>query len=174
MDDFIYFLLVIGWLGYSFYKQSEKKKLRQAARQTAQQDYAVPAYTEPVITEKEEAGKRIMEPDFRKTLEEILLGDPLSLEEIPQNEAQSLEVIPEAAVSDENRFQKYSVSEIPIQSQSFGMERWRDYKFGELGPESGEVSILKEEEIERIYFWEEFDLRRAVIYSEILQPKYVH
>ena len=174
MDDFIYFLLVIGWLGYSFYKQSEKKKRQQTSMKTAQPDNAGPAYPAPVIAGDEEISKRTSEPDFKKTLEEILLGEPLSLEEIPQSEAQSLEVIPEAAVSDENRYRDHLNSEISLQSQGFELLKTPDIKDSFANRNAGEEPVLREEESGRFYFWEEFDLRRAVIYAEILNPKYVH
>lgn len=174
MDDFIYFLLVVGWLGYSIYKQSEKKKRQQAARQNEQQVSTVPEYPVPAETSEPSTGKVSAGIDFRKTLEEILLGEQVSMEVIPESEAQSLEVIPEPAVSDENRFQ-----DRPLNGAQ-GQQRWNEIQNNLSGTtvenyrQSNEDVILHEEELEKVYFWEEFDLRKAILYSEILKPKYVH
>jgi hypothetical protein len=174
MDDFIYFLLVIGWLGYSIYKQSEKKKLKQAARQSEQQGNTMTDFQEQTETEKPLTSKLPTGTDFRKTLEEILLGEQVSMEVIPESEAQSLEVIPEAAVSDENRFQQQAETETLVQKRWNEILKNSPANMPERHPDQAEVSILQESEEEKAYFWDEFDLRKAIIFSEILNPKYVH
>ncbi len=171
MDDFIYFLLVIGWLGYSFYKQSEKKKRQQAARNIEQQAGTMPEQSTPVFTEREESAEVPSQPDFRKTIEEFLLGEEQTLEQIPQNGPQSLEVIPEPAVSDENRYQKYSNVETSQQSawqqQIIVTDDKEAYRTGDA---NAACAFIEEED--RADLWEGFNLRKAVIYSEILNRKY--
>jgi hypothetical protein len=174
MDDLIYFLLVVGWLGYSIYKQSEKKKRQQVARQNEQQVNTVSEYPVPAETREAPTAKVPTGIDFRKTLEEILLGQQVSMEVIPESEAQSLEVIPEPAVSDENRFQERPVNEAPVQQRWNEIQNNSSGTTGENYRQSNDEAILHEEEHEKAYFWEEFDLRKAILYSEILKPKYVH
>jgi len=174
MDDLIYFLLVVGWLGYSIYKQSEKKKRQQAARQNEQQGNTMSEFPAPFETKEAPTDKVPTGIDFRKTLEEILLGQQVSMEVIPESEAQSLEAIPEAAVSDENRFQERSFNETSVQQRWNEILKSSSGLSGENYLQSNEEVILQEEESERVYFWEEFDLRKAILYSEILKPKYVH
>jgi hypothetical protein len=174
MDDFIYFLLVVGWLGYSIYKQSEKKKRQQAARQNEQQGNTMSEFPASVETREAPKDKVPSGIDFRKTLEEILLGEQVSMEVIPESEAQSLEAIPEAAVSDENRYQERTVSENSIQQRWNEIQKNSFGSSGENSRQSNEEVILQEEEPEKAYFWDDFDLRKAILYSEILKPKYVH
>jgi hypothetical protein len=173
MDDFIYFLLVVGWLGYSIYKQSEKKKRQQVARQNEQQGSTVPEYPVPAETSETPTAKVPTGIDFRKTLEEILLGEQVSMEVIPESEVQSLEVIPEPAVSDENRFQERSFNETQVQQKWNEIMATSSGLSGENYRQSNEEAVLQEEEHEKAYFWDDFDLRKAILYSEILNPKYV-
>jgi rRNA maturation protein Nop10 len=171
MDDFIYFLLVIGWLGYSFYKQSEKKKRQQAARNIEQQSGSMPEQPAPVYAEREQKSTEVpTQPDFRKTIEEFLLGEEQTLEEIPQNGPQSLEAIPEPAFSDENKYQKYSYVETSQQPEwQQKMNDTGDKETYRAGNEKAAVFVEEEGD----EFWEGFNLRKAVIYSEILNRKYV-
>ncbi len=168
MDDLIYFLLVIGWLGYSFYKQMEKKKL-QAAKKIEYSQQTMPENQTTVFDHKVEEQSL---PNFRKTLEEILLGETQPLEQIPQNEVQSLENIPEPAVSYENQYQTYDIVEksSPARSNEMNYENHEriDNKHDTL---QKEIVLVDEEE--KNLFWNGFDLRNAVIYSEILNRKYV-
>jgi len=173
MDDFIYFLLVIGWLGYSIYRQSEKKKRLLAERRSVQQDPAVPDFSAPVVTDESSSNAAPVVPDFKKTLEEFLLGKQLSLEDVTQNEAQSLEVIPEQVVSDEDRYQNYTAAEGISKSSWYENTETQALMVDEkqIGPKN-DLMLCDEEE--SYHFWDEFDLRNAVIYSEILNRRFVH
>nr|NQU91899.1 hypothetical protein [Bacteroidota bacterium] len=176
MDDYIYFLLLVGWLGYSLYRQSEKKKRNAAARNAASQ--TPEKDTLDYVTDQNKSGSQlgqeISKPDFRKTLEKILLGEELSLEEIPEEEAQSLETIPEpVAPVSYNKYQEY------YQKASVDQSGWQEKINDPFQDEDksyeldyGDDFHDGENRNEECNKW--FDLRKAVIYSEILSNKYVH
>lgn len=171
MDDFLYFLLLIGWLGYSFYRQSEKKKkLLAKKREVESPPLNTPAqYPGPSGNYQETPVNT--EPDFAKTLEEILLGknEIESLEEIPESEAQSLETIPEPG----NHYSDLNQRAPAIQTL------WYNETASVIN-RSGREEELKEPEImlfeeDSVFAREDsnhFNLRLAVVYSEILNRKY--
>jgi len=171
MDDFLYFLLLIGWLGYSIYKQSEKKKKLLAKKQALETEPVKPsAYSPEPLVEVQE--KPIFkEPDFAKTLEEILVGKSEidSLEEIPETEVQSLETIPEPAKGyaelNKEEFTRqpfvYSGAEPDVERTTKGFSE-----------EASELVLIEEDASMEDEDVHRFDLRRAVVYSEILNRKY--
>lgn len=183
MDDIIYFLLLVGWLAFSFYQQSAKKKKKleemKAAqeRQKSMQDkveneviYQNETHGAPVVAEEKK-------PDFKSVLEEILLGEKMSLEDIPEQEAQSLESIPEAEFSreeeieEQNMYQKYFEREMlsEIKDEAiFQMDKMQD--------EDDELVISEPVEVHEEDFNEThaFNLRQAIIYSEILNRRYTN
>lgn len=170
MDDFLYFLLLIGWLGYSFYKQSEKKKKLLAQRKASESEPVNPSAQNPESFREFQEKPVVTEPDFAKSLEEILLGktENESLEEIPESEAQSLETIPEPV----NRYSEPNKKEIT--KQTF----WFNEAEADVLRTVPELTSLEPETVmieEDSFVGQElhhFNLRSAVIYSEILNRKY--
>jgi hypothetical protein len=162
MDEFLYILFLVAWLAFTVYQQNQKKKRKEAARlleseaiEEQENEYQVnvdSASYDSELVEKVES-----KPDFRKTLEELLLGEQISLETISGEEAQSLEVIPEKEFVEENKYQEYS-------------EKMTDAEFENLEKEMD----LKEEDTNVESVGHYFNLRNAVIYAEILNPKYVN
>ncbi len=162
MDEFLYILFLVGWLAFTVYQQSQKKKRKEAARNLANaraeeqeddiqvQDSSASHNAEPVEVVSSK-------PDFRKALEEILLGEQVSLETIPREEAQSLEVIPEKEFAENNKLQDYS-------------QKLMDSDIKEL---EGKI-VFNEEDTYEESVQHYFNLRNAVIYAEILRPKYVN
>lgn len=177
MDDYVYFLLLIGWLAFSFYQQSVKKKKKQEQLRAAQQRQHENQYGEEEVQTPDYSTKgQEARPNFKRTLQEILLGEQLSLENIPENEAQSLETIPSHKEDDlnsrsenENIFQKY-YDEVMISNPDNDIEQApqenEGIAFGLLSPEDGVFEDNKDENY--------FDLRKAVIYSEILNKRYAN
>jgi hypothetical protein len=184
MDDLLYFLLIIGWLAFSFYQQSVKKKRKQeeleAARRRAliedeeaenrQQTYDEPAF-ETATTNRRR--------DFAEELERMLTGEAQSLEEIPEHEEQSLESIPEMAQMTEvtekeeiNTYQKYYDAKLAPESAQQGMPERMEDRREELQQEINQKMQLVEIDEEPVYDASWFDLRKAVIYSEILNRRY--
>lgn len=171
MDDFLYFLLLIGWLGYSFYRQSEKKKKLLAQKKEVESPpLSTPAqYPEPGGNYQETPVNT--EPDFAKTLEEILLGktEIESLEEIPESETQSLETIQEPVLN----YEELNESEITGQTFWYNeAEVARNRTATKLETEKPEMILMEEETETTANELQPFNLRSAVVYSEILNRKY--
>ncbi|NCA84173.1 MAG: hypothetical protein EOM83_01210 [Clostridia bacterium] len=184
MDDLLYFLLIIGWLAFSFYQQGVKKKRKQEELEAARRR---------ALTEDEEADNRqeaydgsAMETvptnrrrDFAEELERMLTGEAQSLEEIPEYEGQSLESIPEMAQMTEvpeneetNIYQKYYDAKLaPVSAQQGMPDRMEDRR-EELQQEINQEMQLVDVAEEPVYGTSWFDLRKAVIYSEILNRRY--
>lgn len=170
MDDIIYFLLLIGWLGYSIYKQSEKKKKMLAQKKALEPEpyqQGTPA-AGPFSEERERPV--IDEPDFAKTLEEILLGknEIESLEEIPETEVQSLESIPEPV----NQYAEYNKKDFSNQSFWYKEEPEVVRSTIEVPVEEPEPVAVEEDSGLLREELHHFKLRTAVVYSEILNRKY--
>lgn len=184
MDDILYFLLLVGWLAFSFYQQSVKKKKKQEQMRAAQQmqQHQESGEEETYEQESEETsapmtGER--STNFKSVLEEILLGKQMSQEIVPENEAESLETIPEVenSLKDEesagNIYQKYYDNEIAGR----GVKRVNKIE-GELeGPEE-EFALSEEhhrdEADAQTNEVSNFNLRQAIIYSEILNRRYTN
>jgi hypothetical protein len=169
MDDILYFLLLIGWLGYSFYKQSEKRKKLLAQRKAVESEPVNPSAQYPESFKEFQDKPVETEPDFAKSLEEILLGKPEneSLEEIPEMEAQSLETIQEPV----NRYSDLNKKEIAKQSFWFN-EAEVKRTVPELASLEPETVMIEEDASLAGHELHHFNLRSAVIYSEILNRKY--
>lgn len=180
MDDFLYVLLVIGWLAFSFYQQSAKKKKkaeqqRQAAMmQQAEQDDGASWH------EESEEPAQSVKPDFKSALEEILLGTQLNtLADTPAETATKAPEEKEPA----RPYRKYYDSEIREEPEwsedrleSPALAPMASRHKNNLPPGQPEPDLEKSEtsttdESTRAYY---FDLRRAMIYSEILNAKYVN
>lgn len=184
MNDILFFLLIIGWLAFSFYQQGVKKKRQQEAMEAARRrklaeeqeaGYGQDVVDEPLMQEAQPDPRR----NFVEELERMLAGEAQSLDEIPEYEAQSLETIPEAAQMTEiddneeiNIYQKYYDTKlIPVTAQEGTPEKLDDYRH-ELQHETTwdlqGVEIAEEPVFDAPYF----DLRKAIIYSEILNCRY--
>jgi hypothetical protein len=171
MDDFLYFLLLIGWLGYSIYKQSEKKKKLLAKKQALETEPVKPVTyaSEPYVEVREKP--IFTEPDFAKTLEEILVGKSEidSLEEIPETEVQSLETIPEPAKG----YAELNKEEFARQPFVYdGAEPDVERTTKGFSEEASELVLIEEDATVEREDLHHFNLRRAVVYSEILNRKY--
>ena len=191
MDDIIYFLLLVGWLAFSFYQQNakKKKKLEQMRADEARRRNGGDAEESDEMhmeQQRESAYRTEAEPkkDYKSTLEEWLLGEQTSLESIPETEAQSLETIPEQPEI-ENRYDGFSGDQKLNVYQKYYDEEIAEQAAADfnLNPEKIENRI---EELEEEMVLEEndrlenavtegetyFDLRKAVIYSEIINRRY--
>ncbi len=162
MDEFLYILFLVGWLVFTVYQQSQKKKRKKAARNLAiarseededdiqVQDSSAPHKNVPA----EEVRPK---PEFRTALEEILLGEQVSLETIPREQVQTLAVIPEKKFAERIKVQDYS--------KKLAESEIREVK---------EKIVFNEEDTYEESVQHYFNLRNAVIYAEILRPKYVN
>lgn len=186
MDDFIYFLLLIAWLAFSFYQQSVKKKKRQEQMRAArerEQNKPQELTREDRVREREPMPKQVRPQekgqDFRRTLEEILMGEGFDEKEYnrpSRTEAEptgrNQESIENESERKKNVYQKYYDEEMLEGSQETeNLEQEKlENKIEELEQEmtltEREKPMVKEESKSC------FDLRKAVIYSEILNRRY--
>lgn len=163
MDDLIYILLGLAWIALAFYRNSQKKKLREQQRAQSL---------------SQQAGDSQEEKSPGTLLEEILLGE--EYEEATTEPAYGFErTDPFESLAGQERMQEPRVT-----------TAWFEEEYGQKGIDSveeldlerGKVNIregikstedlqlveLEVEEKEPL----DFDLRKAVIYSEILNPRY--
>lgn len=165
MDDILYIILGIAWIAFTVYsnkQKAEKKRADQMQRPPEQDDSPVEPPNQPI------PARNIFEEIFNEPQPAIPEAEPeVYIPEVPEplygnktakyqeKEAESLEEIkPEVSV---NYFEDH-------------------YKSGYKNEESHRVliDIQREEEDElKTEITEEFDLRKAVLFSEILRAPYV-
>ncbi len=188
MDDLIYFLFLIAWLAFSFYQQSAKKKKKQeqmrAEREREQQEENFEGYEQGNLSEESqpvEAVSREQKPerDFKKTLEEILLGEEFSAEISPEPEQSRPQPRTDQALPDQgfefrkNDYQKYYDDEM-LEGSLEDMEK-KPQKLEDTIKEREEDMVLLEDHGEEDnYEKSDFDLRKAIIYSEIINRRYTN
>jgi hypothetical protein len=150
MEDYIYIIALIAWVVFAFYRKSRKK----AEQSGPERPYAGPR-TQPIPM---------------PTLQEILLGTE------PEPEP---EFVPAPAgiemtdgmspVLKETSFEKeYNLSGI-----SSVEELDKPMNFSDSGPSEIQKNEIGSEAIDDKENWLQVDIRRAVIYSEILSRPYV-
>jgi hypothetical protein len=150
MDDYIYIIALIAWVVFAFYRKSQKKSqaAREAGRQPQQRDQSRPF----------------------PTLEEILLGkEPVpEAEEVPEP-AWTYTTDGMAPEMKETLFEKeynrQGITSIEEMDKQFNIS-------------AGIADNIQKEEVliedhEGDDFESKVDLRKAVIYSEILNRPYV-
>jgi len=179
MDEFLYILFLVGWLAFTVYQQSQKKKRKEAARKIAMQEEETleqdfdhqPLGGEPV----EQPGvKAKSNTNFKSVLEEILLGEQISLETIPENEAQSLETIPANEYVDESEMPSNESRKKEDLSSRSEIENQSPESIQRMKDDLEKDMVLEEDTTEDESTAHYFNLRNAVIYAEILKPKYVN
>jgi hypothetical protein len=178
MDDLIYFLLVIGWLAFSFYQQAAKKKKQaEQMRRTAEEGYD-DNDADRYETDREYEGPETNaspQPDFKKVLEDLLMGNEIEIPETkPATASQKQEQADRKAEEEVNVYQKYLQKEVSsgpfITSDNIeSLEERRAALENEMV-----VSENVNQEVDDYEQGIDFDLRKAVIYSEILNRRYAN
>ncbi|MFC1729682.1 hypothetical protein ACFL6I_05035 [candidate division KSB1 bacterium] len=145
MEEILPFLLALAYIIYTLYKRGNKSKQKQ----------------KPAEVTESERKENFDKPDFKKVLEEILVGKemrPEPVQEVFEEESDSIEAtgdeileqIPDDEVLAESlEEQKETVEREAVAEMNF---------YGE--------SIEEESEFD-------FDLKKAIIYSEILRRPYL-
>ena len=154
MDDLIYILLGIAWIIYAAYRVNQKQKKRPPAQSQSQ--------SEPQNTY--EQSPRPIETIFRE-----ILGEDESLERqfIPESESYD-EVVVRELEQEKKLYSrpKTSLESIPLEEGVSAFDYSKGYPKQQM--------IFSEEDssaaIPREYY--HFDLRKAVIYSAILNRPY--
>lgn len=176
MDDLIYFLLVIGWLAFSFYQQAAKKKKAQTKTAPREEYDDNESYPYEVEQEYESQSEQQQpQPDFKQILEEILMGKEMQAEKTVSTQPQK-EEMSRKEKKEVNIYQQYleeEVSEGPFISE----EKIESLEERRAALEN-EMVVAEKDDDENSSFYQDrdidFDLRKAVIYSEILNRRYAN
>ncbi len=150
MDDYIYILLAIAWIAFTIYSQKQKKnKQQQKAKPQQQTQKDVKSYFEEILLGNVSSPDPIpAEPVIHEEIYEPVSGYKTS-----ENIQPEYEFLEEGSQLSEEYFDQNSAIEKPeIQIE-----------------EKSEIKI--QEEYENIEYLD-FDIRKAVIYSEILKRPY--
>jgi hypothetical protein len=156
MEDLIYLIILIAWAAFAFYRHSQKKKAAARKAESA----SAPAYPEP----EPSTGQK------DKSWEEILFG-----EEIPEEHELEMEVEKELPTMEKTApYQPVSLEQMYMQRKIESLEDPAVQK--ELEKQKSE--LLKGEDSKKQiadkkdHPMKDFDLRKAVIYAEILRRPY--
>ncbi len=178
MNEYLYILFLVAWLAFSIYQQNQKKKRKEAAKKLARSQEHVDGYDIQQQQTQERPIARPVEqekpkPEYQKVLEEILLGKQISFETTPDEEVQSIEEAPYTEYSQEGRYPK-SFEEKGTKKP---LTNWSGSEIEYLKKEAENLekeTVMYEEEEEINLSEHHFNLRNAIIYSEILNRKYVN
>ncbi|NCU31631.1 MAG: hypothetical protein EOM23_01550 [Candidatus Moranbacteria bacterium] len=169
MDDYIYFLLLIGWVAYSFYQQNEKKKRKKAEMEAAAAKQYSGADDDAVVVEKESE----TQPDkgFKSILEELLndVGEELELEPAESERQKSFKQ--ESRKMEDQHTGRFDFLNKDLKSDELQSQKKIEEKIAALEKEMVLVEDENDSDADKQRF-NRFNLRDAVIYSEILTRKY--
>lgn len=165
MDDYLYIIIGIVWVVYSLYsnkqKQIKKKLMEEQRKSQPNQSTRVPEPQRPRSILEQLLNP---EPELPKpqpvAYDEYVDDDEANMTEMPeikhyQPEYQSREIIQEEVSADY------------FDSQYASRKETNYYDSREVLASAYDEEILQE------YIHQEFDIRKAVIFSEILNPKYI-
>jgi len=170
MEDLFYFLLLVAWLVFSFYQQNQKKRRKEAAKAAAERAKIdeMRKITQEVQQEKaeEEAPGKVIETIFKTLLDD---DTETSLEE---------ETIVEPVVNyDEDIIEEKNIYQRYFESKFSKDQKISDKEFESHDKITPTIPVTIEEDFEKFDLAEtivqsDFDLRSAVIYSEVLKRKF--
>ncbi|MDX9909767.1 MAG: hypothetical protein RBS23_09925 [Mariniphaga sp.] len=159
MEDFLFIIIGVVWLAYSFYNSKQKAQRKQAEQQARKSGPVTPtpaprrSFLEELLDPQPPVVRPIVEPE--EVWEEPSTFYPVQGVEMVQPEARTLEKIEEEFT--ESYFERQYAERNRVSETERVIERVEEAPL-----------ILVEDIIE-----EEFDLRKAVIYAEILNPRYI-
>lgn len=173
MDDFLYIILGIAWLGWSLYsnkQKMDKKRAEQAEQQRRAQMEASESDERPYIPPP------AYEPAPQRSILDELFGDQMPT----HPEAEEETYIPDVdEQSWEKKMKEYRKVEAESQEE-IREEVSSDYftrQYAERNIAEGQRVINDRPDYEEVEtaeeLQEEFDLKKAVIYSEVLRAPYV-
>jgi hypothetical protein len=150
MDDLIYILLLVAWVAYSIYNAKQKKKQKEMERRTTSEPKPVYEQSQP-------------EKPQRSVFEELFGEGPFNeLPETEEEEESFVEEIPEIPHS-YIPYKPISLEEVPEQDFHIGTR---------MHTISDEEDDDPEPVVKLPTYGKDFDLRKAVIYSTILEQPY--
>lgn len=150
MDDLIYLIILIAWVAFAFYRQSQKKKAAQQA-QAARPDTPKPegspfkTLEEILFEETEPEPEPAPEPSrYDRSFRRTTAYEPISLEQLyMKDEIQSLETL------------------VPAGQEKVVKKETKEQILEEVEKRPARHPLL-----------EDFDLRKAVLFAEILNKPY--
>jgi len=151
MEDYIYILLGVVWIIYAVYRANQKKKAKQRTPET-----------EPTSGSE-------TQNEMRSLLEGILTGEVTNAPKPSSYIDESLSAITEVQPEYENVDIKtdYKLDTIPIEERERLVEdEYLELSFSQIFNNEDSEQELEREDID-------FDLRKAIIYSEILNRPYM-
>jgi len=170
MEDLFYFLLLVAWLVFSFYQQNQKKRRKEAVKAAAERAKIdeMRKITQEVQQEKaeEESPGKVIETIFKTLLDD---DTETSLEE---------ETIVEPVVNyDEDIIEEKNIYQRYFESKFSKDQKILDKEFESHDKITPTIPVTIEEDYEKFDLAEtivqsDFDLRSAVIYSEVLKRKF--
>ncbi len=143
MEDYIYILLGIGWIVYSIYKRSQKQASKNRQQSSA------PKYDSP-----------------KSLLQELLSGEkfePLTVETEYPEHPYSSDIDDEQKYNFSKDLEETSLVENINYEEKQSLNVKRKIQNIEIAEEENEISSID---------LNDFDLRKAVIYSEVLKRPY--
>ncbi len=161
MDDILYILIGVAWVAYSLYSNKQKQDRKKAARE----NQGVPQTPEP--------------RPVRSILEEILLGGEVKPLLQPEETELEEEIEPEykpvtaktanTRTETEAKSLEVIVDEVPA--------NYFEKEYAGRKDNNEEVAWIKKETDNETEEWSftiagDFDIKKAVIYAEILNPRY--
>lgn len=176
MDDFLYIILGIAWLAWSLYsnkQKMDKKRAETAERTRDQKQVNVPP---PYTTHEAPRPAREYQPVPERNVFEEIFGEFIPVEP----EARQEEYIPEVdertwqrKMESYGRSEAQSLEEIreEVPADYFNKKYVSQYKAVEQ--QVTDLSEIGSEEPESTDSVDEFDLKKAVIYREILRAPYI-
>ncbi|HRW96895.1 MAG TPA: hypothetical protein P5104_05150 [Bacteroidales bacterium] len=170
MEDYIYLLFLLAWLALSVFQQSQKKK-HNAARKAAERARLENEYEQ--VQDQKSSPERLLTPVEEPTgsLEELFQNR--EQEFVAEYETGGLEAknnYDENAIEEQGVYQK-SLEE-NLMNEIVSLEDYSETESSMItkneAPDSDEESVKDVE----YQYEKQFDLRKAVIYSEILNRKF--
>lgn len=164
MDDVLYILIGVAWVAYSIYSYNQKAKKRQADRQSLpQEEYDIPDSEEQSQPKKSA---------FEEMISEFQSYSRQESESLPfhSREKETFVTEPEIeSVENVSSIEETTESNSSLSKEMLKQYLEKDHK-KEMFVETDVAEYYNEIETEQKF---DFDLRKAIIYSEILKrPEY--
>ena len=185
MDDILYIILGVAWVAWSLYsnkiKQEKKKAEKAEMERQALERRAIEAQTGTLVHQSAEYSNPVNEvppvvvKPGRSILEEIF-GDEFTIKEEAEEEIFTPEVDEKSWQNKMKDYAKVENSSLEDITEEVSADYFEKQYSQRSKPEVQVVA--KKKPVEEVAFQldelsEEFNLRKAVIYSEILRAPYV-
>ncbi len=149
MEELIPLIIGIVWLVYSFYNKGQKRKAREGAPDSADDAQKKPSVLEQLLAGE---GFQVGEPE-EEVYDETPVYEPVEESEVRQKARQEYKP-----------FLQSEISQFSEEGESQFSEFFDDEEEDFSGPYFSSDYVLDEQG---------FDLKKAVIYSEILNAPYI-